>query len=187
MLDASVVINMLALETGFAREVLRTIGGEFVVPQRVLDKEVLYDPRDRAVPARPRFLQVADGLIDVRAMVAGSLERFVELAAHIGDGEAATIAHAEQMQAVAVLDDHGARRHCAEVKTEWSVDLLSHPRVVASHGETAVARCVLAALQLGRMRVPQEHSRSVIDLIGLEAARACPSLSRKAIADYENR
>jgi hypothetical protein len=59
VLDASVIINLLAIEAQLATQILRARGGEFIVAARVIEREVLDDPRDRARPAEERVIPLS--------------------------------------------------------------------------------------------------------------------------------
>ena len=155
----------------------------FVVAARVIEREVLQDPRDRDRPARLRFdALAARGNIQVTSLGEPAMTRFVDLAFDMDDGEAATIALAEQVNGTAVLDDGPARKAngLSHVPLEWTVDVLLHERVRAALGRAALAEAVYNALRLGRMRVPEQAWHEVIGLVGVERARACPSLPRRA-------
>ena len=184
VLDASVVLNLLAIEQDVAKQILSAHDARFMVAARVIDREVLEDPRDRDRPARPRFdALAAGGTIDIVALGEPSIARFVDLAFDMDDGEAATIALAEHVDGIAVLDDGSARKVAGlyQQRLEWTVDVLLHGTVVTALGQNVLAAAVYDALRLGRMRVPEHILRKVIGLVGIDRARECPSLPRRAL------
>jgi predicted nucleic acid-binding protein len=98
----------------------------------------------------------------------------------LDDGEASTIAHAVNQNAVAVLDERKARRICAEryvtLRIASTVDLLCHDSVANVLGRSSLADAVFATLMNARMRVLPGHWDWVVDLIGSERAKVCLSL-----------
>lgn len=187
VLDASVLINLLAVEPSLAREILRARAAPLIVTKRVIEREVLENPRDRSLPARPRFDGLAaDDLIRVVPLDDQALTRFVDLAMEVGDGEAATIACAESTSGIAVLDDGPARRldGIAHLEIEWSTDILMHGSVIDRLGHEVVANAVFDALRFGRMRVPRAALNGVIQLVGPDRAGCCPSLPRRALEEF---
>ena len=102
----------------------------------------------------------------------------------LDDGEAATIAHAAETGAIALIDERKANRICAErypmVRLGCTVDIFAHVAVKASLGQNALADAVVGALQQARMRVLPHHIAWVVKLIGQDRARQCLSLPRAA-------
>lgn len=101
----------------------------------------------------------------------------------LGDGEAATIAFANEEGAVAVMDDRKALRICnarfPDLRTASTVDILTHRRVCTTFGEHRSADLVFEALQNARMRVPESYLRWTVDLIGQDRANLCLSLPKR--------
>jgi hypothetical protein len=98
----------------------------------------------------------------------------------LDDGEAATLAHACVIGAVAVIDEGKARRIAGErhpaLALASTIDLLLHPAADRALGRDAIAQGVFLALKDARTRVPPEHHETVRSLIGSERAGLCHSL-----------
>ncbi|MBY0562427.1 hypothetical protein [Hyphomicrobium sp.] len=108
------------------------------------------------------------------SLIAGSA------AATLDDGEAATIAHAVDTAAIAVIDEAKARKISAErfsaLVVASSTDLILDPLVLAALGKDRVADGLFYALIGARMRVPRERHAEVVHLIGRERLPQCLSL-----------
>lgn len=188
VIDASVLINLLGC--GAAGEILQLLPPAVLIEQRALS-EVLRDP-SRMLPAQDkRALLVERQLLQVRQLAGDAIERFLELVAdphELDDGEAATIACALDLGAVAVLDERKARRVARERFPSLPVDstaglfrsLLEQGRMDAEQ----VRAALLAALQEARMSVPGEEIDWVIRLLGVDLAKECPSIRRSAIRRF---
>ena len=100
----------------------------------------------------------------------------------LDDGEAATIAYAEERGIVPVIDERKARRICAQRFTRLrplsTVDLFAAADVETSLGRRALADAVFQALRTARMRVLPQHIDWVVALIGADRVPQCPSLPR---------
>lgn len=177
VLDASVLINLLAIETDIARAILTACGGGFVVTTQVA-AEVLRDPRDPNIRASQRIAELSSNLIESVSLPPPTLDRFVDLSCSMGDGEASVLAYAEVAGGIAVVDDRDARHSLLEIPREWSVDVLLHPNVRRSVDADLLAAAVFDAATLARMRVPARRQPEVAALIGEDRARLCPGLSR---------
>jgi hypothetical protein len=98
----------------------------------------------------------------------------------LDDGEAATLAHASAIGAVAVIDEGKARRIAGErhpaLMLASTIDLLLHPAADQALGREAIAQGVFLALKDARTRVPPEHLDTVRSLIGSDRAGLCHSL-----------
>jgi hypothetical protein len=173
------LINLLAVEPELARMVLRAHGAPFLVTSVVVQREIIRDPRSAGNPIRPRLLHLFSDLVVEVDLDCNAVGRFVGLAGKLGDGEAATLAHAEVIGAVAVLDDVSARVAAVArtIPVEWTTDLLLDVEVVRALGEVNLADALHDALRFGRMRVPDHHRDAVVELVGEDRCRACPSLS----------
>jgi predicted nucleic acid-binding protein len=116
VLDASVVINLLG--SGRPADVLRLLGRQTVVEERAL-AEVRRDPSNgRPAQEALNALQMA-GLIRCERLSRQGYPSFLALTGaappdDLDDGEAATIAHADDIAATPVLDDKKAARICAD-------------------------------------------------------------------------
>lgn len=188
VIDASVLINLLGC--GAAEEILQSLPNRVFIEPRALS-EVLRAP-SRNLPARAqRALLVEPGQLHLRALTGEAIASFLDLAAEpdgLDDGEAATIACAIELGAGVVLDERKARRIVRERfqqlglrSTAGLFQALLEPRRKAAE---RVRTHLLAALQRARMSVPAEETNWVIDQLGVEVARQCPSIRRSAIQRF---
>ncbi len=184
VLDASVVINLLAVETGLARALLRATPGTYVVTNKVRQHEVLFDPRDRTSPATEPFRRLAaDELIREVSIAGVADEDFVNFAEDLGDGESATLAYAKHAHCIAVLDDAAALRAARRsgVQVEWTADLFLSSDAARVLGKDRCTSALYDALRFGRMRIPPARLDEVVELLGREWASQCPSIPRRCL------
>lgn len=184
-LDASVVINLLG--TGMAAPIVQALGRKCVVERRAW-REVTRDPLTGR-PAAPMLRALTDrGLLVQEEMRSDATAVFLGLALAgppdgLGDGEAATLAHAVTIGATAVTDDRKALRVGAaqfpQLRLLSTLDLLGAGATAHALGRTTLADAVYSALIHARMRVPSEFRRWVVGLIGRERASRTPSLGRR--------
>lgn len=181
VLDASVLINLIG--SGYCEQILASLtmpirvsdyaaaeilnGGhdDAVVMQRLLDGYVIY--REPMTPA-------AAGLFT--SLVSGATQE------SLGDGEAATIAIANDTGAVAVIDEKQGWRIASsrfvDTQLATTVDILALPSIRRSLGDNALAHAVNSSLTRARMQVREHQLDWVVGCIGFEAASACRSLER---------
>lgn len=181
VLDASVLINLIG--SGYSERILAALS----VPVTVSDyaaNEILDGGHDDAV--------VMQGLLDggllARApMTSAGSSLFEDLVSgatqeSLGDGEAATIAIASDMGAVAVIDEKQGWRiangRLAGLQLATTVDILALRSVRITLGENALCEAVHLALVRARMQVREHQLDWVVGCIGSEAALACRSLAR---------
>jgi len=185
-LDASTAINLNA--TLCAARLLACFNGRIVLPDIVLGELEDGEAKDRRDAQLTKEL-VGAGLIKIVSLSEAGLQCFEELvlgdaAMTLDDGEAATIAYALESGAVAVIDERKANRICAErfqgMQLASTVDLLAYAEVQKVFNKSALADAVFSALTGARMRVLPHHVAWVIDLIGPERTRDCPSLPRSS-------
>jgi predicted nucleic acid-binding protein len=128
---------------------------------------------------------LAAGLTRVEALPPSALPAFAGLVAGeaadtLDDGEAATLALAQTIGGIAIIDERKGRRLSATrfpaLRLTYTVELLLSPAVEDLLGPSRVSDAVFAALNLARMNVPAEMIAAVIGLIGAERAQLCPSL-----------
>jgi predicted nucleic acid-binding protein len=182
--DASVVINLNA--TARAAEIIKAIPNPFIVMENACaeleagirnghrDHEWLLELIDAGHVRRARLgtasMPVYESLID------GSTLRTLD------DGEAATIAYAQEISGVALIDERKARTLCANsfpgLVVACTAEFLMHDAITAALGEQRQADALVNALNGARMRVPPEHLARVRAMIGPERAALCPSLPR---------
>ena len=139
---------------------------------------------------------IADGLIDEAKVDSLNGDHFGNLVSGhsvdtLDDGEAATLALAVEMSAVAVLDERKARR-IAEVRypgllVASTIDILALDSVEKELGRVNLANAIYRALTDARMRVLAEHSDWVVALIGKERAVTCSSLPQHTRATFQHR
>lgn len=181
--DSSVVINLNA--TGCAKTILKALR------HRVAVVDVVVDEIDGGLRAGRQDAVKLAALIDANVVEVVKLGQrgllcFESLVLGpagetLDDGEAATIAYAEEAGACALIDERKARRLAAKryatIPLGCTVDLLAFSEFASAVGEAATADAVYNALIGARMRVLDEHTDWVVRLIGDERAAICPSLS----------
>ena len=184
--DASAIINLNA--SGCAHDIIRALPNKFVVASDVAD-ELEEGRRHGRQDADMLAALVKDGAVEMVELdddSGGHFERLVvgPAAMTLDDGEAATIAYAVTHQGLAVIDETKATRLCARLypalPVSCTVDILAHSAVLQALGRDRLADAVYKALRDGRMRVFEQHTRWVLDLIGPERAAGCSSLPRTA-------
>lgn len=169
VLDSSALMNLLALETATVRAILASCGGRFIVPDAV-QREVRKD----AAHLEKLALDVLE-MVDLQDE---HLDRFVELAFGMGDGEASVLAYAESVGGIAVVDDGDAHLAFSPVPIEWTIDLMLHERVRRHLRPEVLGDAVYRAGTVGRMRFPQRRWNDSIEILGAARARECPGLRR---------
>ena len=182
--DASVAINLNA--TGFAESILDALPNRFAVVEEVALELVNGRSRGRNDADALNTL-VATRRVDIVRLGNPATEYFTSLvsgsaAETLDDGEAATIAYALEHGATALIDEHKAKRICAErygaLANGCTIDVLAHNEVEAALGHGRLADVVFNALYHGRMRVLAQHMNWIVNLIGPERAAQCVSLPR---------
>ncbi len=182
--DTSVVINLDA--TGCCGRILDAL------PNRLLVSEIAVDElrRGEIEGAREKngiWEIIARGQAEVVVLTCEGVRRFRSLtsgraAETLGDGEAATIACAIDLKAVAAIDERKGLRISAEkfpsLVTATTLDSLAHPQVRSGLGMERLSEAMFNALTRARMRVPRQYFHWVVELIGAENARKCNSLPR---------
>jgi predicted nucleic acid-binding protein len=180
--DTSAVINLNASGCGAA--VLQALPNRMVLTDTVI-AELRMDKSTGRDDARLTRLLIDKNLATVVPLAELNEDNFATLvsgsaAETLDDGEAATIACALEINAVAVIDDRKAvalctRKHPGLVIAS-TVDIFAHEAVVTALGNEKLADAVYASLQAARMRVPSRHEKWVIELIGTARAKSCLSL-----------
>jgi predicted nucleic acid-binding protein len=182
ILDASTIINLNG--TGCAAAILSAIPNRIVVMDAVVD-ELGMDNRSSRDDAKLLSSLIAAGFVSeiaIGTLKGDHFERLVlgNTADTLDDGEAATIACAMEMRAVAVIDERKAKRICQTryptLIVASTVDVLALDSVAKALGEELLAEAVYRALNAARMRVLPEHIDWVVNLIGAERAVLCTSL-----------
>ena len=184
VVDTSVVINLNA--TGCAEAILRSLPNRCVVVEDVL-LELQIGRQTGRGDADALAVLIEQHLVEHARLGGVGMSHFSSLvsgsaAETLDDGEAATIACAMERVAVALVDERKAIRICAErfpnLAVGCTVDVLAQHHVQAALGP-GLADAVFNALDRGRMRVPENYGRWVVNLIGKERAAECRSLPRR--------
>jgi len=182
VLDTSVAISLVASRIG--ADVLKALAR----PAYMVDVAIgeLADAGHRADAVLEALTDwQRDRLLAEVSLEADALEVFEDLvsgpaAETLDDGEAATLAHAGGIGAIAVIDEGKARRISRERRPALmlasTTDLLLHPATERALGREAIAHALYLALKDARTRVPPEHHETVRLLLGSERAALCHSL-----------
>lgn len=183
VVDASVIISLNA--TGCAEAILGALSHRVAVVDIVVN-EIRGGLRRGRLDAAKLEALIEANLLHVVELGPRGLLRFESLVVGdagetLDDGEAATLAYAEEVGARAVIDERKARRLAGErhaaIPLSCTVDLLACDSVGSVLGPTGIADAIHSALIGARMRVLNEHMDWVVKLIGDERAAGCPSLS----------
>lgn len=182
--DSSVVINLNA--TRRAEAILEALSNQVLVTEQVLGE--LRSCRGGEHPDSALLAElIAGGSVETVQIGESGEADFISLVSGaasetLGDGEAATIAKALEVEGLALLDDRKALRICTEkfpnLPTSGTVDLLRDPRLTEALTERQLADAVFHAARDARMHVPAPHGRWVVELLGKDRALLCPSLAR---------
>jgi predicted nucleic acid-binding protein len=189
--DASVVINLNA--TARAADIIKAIPNPFLVTDNAcaeLEAGARNGHRDHA-----QLLElISAGLVRQASLGKASLPVYEALidgstVQTLDDGEAATIAHAQEISGVALIDERKARTLCANsfpgLVVACTAELLMHNAIAAALGAQGQADALANALTAARMRVPPEHLARVCAIIGAERAASCislPKIARESVA-----
>ncbi len=182
VLDACTVINLAA--AGKMDVVRMALGCEFRVVRTAYEEAEL-DPGSGL-----RHTNHLQPLVDAGVLVVVDLDDdeqalLVEVAAEVGDGEAATIAHALNVGGVLVTDDGLAAevwRSRTDAHTLSTIELLRKSPVEATLGLDDLRVCTLQALMVGRMRAFQRDEAWLEALLLPEQLVSCRSL-RSAVRE----
>ena len=190
VLDASVFVNLSA--TGYADRILEAIPVEVLIPAPVVT-ELLNSIKlgyNDAIALRPLL---EEGIVSPLDIPRKAQLDYLELvsgstASSLGDGEAATIASANALNAWAAIDERKARRVCENryqnLKVSSTVDLLTHHDVTAAFSDRELSVALIAALEIAHMHVPDEHLCWVAQHIGLDRVEALSTLPRAFCERY---
>lgn len=182
--DASVLINLNA--SGHAERIIRACPGALVVTEAVAD-ELQTCPRTGRRDDKLIDALVAQGQLRVEKLGSAGLEHFGSLvigsaADTLDDGEAATIAYALEMNAVALIDERKARRICGQrfptLSLMTTVQMLRQPEIAIGLGATNFREAIVNALSKARMQVAPADRAWVIETIGSESAAQFPILAK---------
>lgn len=184
--DNSVVINLAVIQS--APRILRALRRRVVLPEAVISELELAGQRGQLVLAVVDQWK-RDDLVVVDALRESACPVFEQLISGsatdtLDDGEAATLAHALDLPAVAVIDEQKAHRIAGQkfpsLRLASTTDVLLHARVVDALGQSAVGDALFEALTGARMRVLPHNLKTVVGLLGTDRAALCHSLPRSA-------
>ena len=180
--DASAVISLVG--SSAARRIAESLPVRLRVVSAVGSE--LADGKVRGWNSSEQLDALVDsGIVEIVELGDSALECFESLVIGsavdtLDDGEAATIAYARATGTVAVIDEKKGRRICAsrfpELAVHTTVDLLMSAHVGRVLGEVGVGDAIFNALTIGRMRVPATDYERVVEVLGGERVRLCPSL-----------
>jgi hypothetical protein len=184
VLDASVVINLLG--SAQPERVLGVFARRPVLVVDIARDEVKRDPSNNK-PATPTLMALESAeLIKCVTLSEPAYGTFLDLVGapapdDLGDGEAATIAHAEEIKGTIVLDERKAQRialaRAAPRPVLSTLDLLSSTEIAEILPRVELADIVFASLRNARMRVPDLFRPWTIALIGTQRAAQCSALA----------
>jgi predicted nucleic acid-binding protein len=181
--DASVIISLNA--TGCAEAILDALPHRVAVVDIVVNeirgglRRGRHDAAKLETLIETKLLHVVElgpqGLLRFESLVVGDAGETLD------DGEAATLAYAEEVGGRALIDERKARRLAAErhpaIPLSCTIDLLACDCVSQVLGPADVVEAIHSALVGARMRVLNEHMEWVVELIGDQRSAGCPSLS----------
>lgn len=155
VLDASVVINLLATERPW--EILSCQGASAVVPEQVVAEVRRCPVTRKAFDDKRHPLRISPN-VSVEALSLAELDLFVDLAASMGDGEAASITLAVSRGFSLAIDDRRARKIAGTrfpaLRLWWSTQLLRAREVKSAFSKEEADGFVEAAIQLANMYPP---------------------------------
>ncbi|WP_439620241.1 hypothetical protein [Hyphomonas sp.] len=186
VLDTSVVINLLA--TNIAGDILQALPHAPLVTQTAHD-ELLRGTQLRGYDTSQNLQRlVGDGVVELVDLGPEAKTTFFDLVSgptvdSLDDGEAATIAYADDTASWAIIDERKARRICEDafpgLRVASTIDVFANAAITSTLPKTALANAVHRALIHARMRVRNIELDWVVSLIGVERARQCHSLPRR--------
>lgn len=180
--DASVWINLVA--GGRAADIVRVLATRPQIPRIALAELERGRHKGRQTAAALSEM-VSKGLIAVADLPEAAEETYLTLVAGsvsqtLDDGEAATLALALEMGAVAVIDERKAitlaRTRFPELQVISTTELLLSDIVRSILSDEELGGVLYAALRDARMRVPDNFLSAVCAYIGEERASDCLSL-----------
>lgn len=182
--DASVIINLNA--TGFAAEIIKAFPNPFLAAENAC-AELEAGAQSGHADHRQLVKLIDAGLVQ-RVSLGSSGARVYESLIDgsalrtLDDGEAATIAYADEKGCPALIDERKARTLCAALFPRLviasTVELLMHDAIAAALGAQGRIDALMNALTNARMRVPSEHLAQLRTIIGAERAASCLSLPK---------
>jgi predicted nucleic acid-binding protein len=184
--DASVWINLVA--GARAADVIRVLAMRPQISRIALDELERGRDKGRRTAAALADL-IKDGLVEVAELPSEAEETFLNLVAGpvsqtLDDGEAATLALALQIGAVAIIDERKAinlaRDRFPALQIISTAELLLSDAVRSVFSDEELGNVLYRALQEARMRVPEHLLEAVCACVGPERAAGCVSLPARA-------
>ncbi len=185
VLDASVIINFLG--SGRPQEILESLDAQILIAEPVF-REVSHDPSKRVSPQAWLREIEAKGLVQVIKLYGDALLAYFDLVSapppeNLDDGEAATIAVAMESGAMPVLDEKRARRifrsRYPGLPLASTAELFRRANDSGRISRNDSRMALFDALRIARMQVAPDMAEWVVNVIGVENAKQCPSLPRK--------
>lgn len=156
VLDASVAINLLA--TGQPWSILTALGFRAQIPEQVLGEVVRCPITKRAYSDEKHPFRISPN-VEIVQLVSVEVDDFVNIAQHVGDGEAASIAVALARRLPLALDDRRARTIAkardGSVDLVWTTELLRHPKLRTTFSAHEADAFFADAIRHARMYVPK--------------------------------
>jgi predicted nucleic acid-binding protein len=180
--DASVWINLVA--GARAADVIRVLAMRPQIPRIALDELERGRDKGRRTAAALAGL-IKNGLVEVAELPSGAEETYLNLVAGpvsqtLDDGEAATLALALQVGAVAIIDERKAinlaRDRFPALQIISTTELLLSDAVRSVFSNEELGNVLYGALREARMRVPEHLLEAVCACLGPERAAGCVSL-----------
>ncbi len=180
--DASFWINLVA--GGRAADIIRAVGTCPKIPRVALEELERGREKGRQTAAS-LFEIINSGLVAVAELPEAAEETFLSLVSGpmtqtLDDGEAATLALALEIGAVAIIDERKAislaGKRFPELQIISTTELLLSDAVRAVLSTEELGSVLYAALREGRMRVPDNMMEAVCTYLGMERASHCASL-----------
>ena len=184
--DASVWINLVA--GARASDVIRVLAMRPQISRIALNELERGRDKGRRTAAALADL-IKDGLVEVAELASEAEETFLNLVAGpvsqtLDDGEAATLALALQIGAVAIIDERKAinlaRDRFPALQIISTAELLLSDAVRSVFSDEELGNVLYRALQEARMRVPEHLLKAVCACVGPERAASCVSLPARA-------
>jgi predicted nucleic acid-binding protein len=180
-LDASVVINLVG--SNYMEGILGALARPIMVTE-IVCAEFKHHPRDGSSSKKVMEALIAQKHINVIRMSDSQFDVFLRLTGYpppddLGDGEAATLACANEV-GYAVIDDKKALRIAARdfrsQKVYSSLDIICAEPVICNLGNTVVANAVYDSIKTARMRVPHHWRDWVSGFLGKTRMAELPAL-----------
>ena len=181
-IDASAAINLNA--SGAAERIIAALPAGVMITEAAYGELKVCRKTGRDDGAMCEAL-VANGSLTRASLSVAAEEAFLRLtvgaaAETLDDGEAATIAHAQAVSAIAVIDERKggllAAKLFPSLRVASTIDLMAEPSVLAALGADELGEAVFRALQQARMRLPEMYFDWAERTIGVARLAQCESI-----------